>query len=82
MIHSAKSLSPDQRSAIESLLGRSIRDEEQVTLGTLPPVPEWLESIQRDAKARGVDSLSMEEIDAEIAATRRDRLGRENQPGR
>ena len=73
MIHSVKNLSPDQKLAIESLLGRPISDGEQVSVRTLPASPEWLMSIQQDARKKGTDKLTMEEIDAEIAAARRER---------
>jgi hypothetical protein len=78
MIHSVKDLSPDQRHVIESLLGHPVSEEEQVSVNTLPapPVPEWLRSIQQDAKEKGVDRLTAEEIDAEIAAARRERRER------
>ena len=76
MIHSAKDLSPDQRQAIEGLLGRPILDGEQVSVQTVPPSPEWLTEIQRDARAKGTDKLSMEQIDEEIASTRRARRSR------
>lgn len=35
--------------------------------------PEWLQESWRDAKASGLDQLTADEIDAEIAAARRDR---------
>jgi hypothetical protein len=73
MIHSVKDLSPDQKLAIESLLGRPISEDEQVSVRTLPASPEWLMSIQQDAGKKGTDKLTMEEIDAEIAAARRER---------
>jgi len=73
MIHSVKNLSPDQKLAIESLLGRPISEDEQVSVRTLPASPEWLMSIQQDAGKKGTDKLTMEEIDAEIAAARRER---------
>ena len=73
MIHSVKDLSPDQKLAIESLLGRPISEDEQVSVRTLPASPEWLMSIQQDARKKGTDNLTMEEIDAEIAAARRER---------
>jgi len=73
MIHSVKNLSPDQKLAIESLLGRPISEDEQVSVRTLPASPEWLMSIQQDARKKGTDKLTMEEIDAEIAAARRER---------
>ena len=47
---------------------------------TLAPAPDWLKDIQSNAKRRGLDKLTMDDIDAEIAATRRDR--RERQPGK
>ena len=47
---------------------------------TLAPAPDWLKDIQNHAKRRGLDKLTMDDIDAEIAATRRDR--RERHPGK
>jgi hypothetical protein len=83
MIHSVKDLSPDQKLAIESLLGRSlgrsISEGEQVSVRTVPASPEWLTSIQQNARTKGTDKLTMEEIDAEIEAARRERRQR---PGR
>ena len=73
MIHSVKDLSPDQKLAIESLLGRPISEGEQVSVRTVPASPEWLKSIQQDAMLKGTDKLTMEEINAEIAAARRER---------
>jgi hypothetical protein len=82
MIHSVKDLSPDQKLAIESLLGHPISEGEQVSVRTVPSSPDWLTSIQQDAKKKGRDKLTTEEIDAEIANTRRER-GRQpdNDPG-
>lgn len=79
MIHSVKDLSPDQKLAIESLLGRPISEGEQVSVRTVPVSPEWLTSIQQDAMKKGTDKLTMEEIDAEIAAARRERGQRPGQ---
>ena len=79
MIHSVKDLSPDQKLAIESLLGHPISEGEQVSVRTVPASPEWLMSIQKDAGKNGTDKFTMEEIDAEIAAARRERGQR---PGR
>ena len=79
MIHNVKDLSLDQRLAIESLLGRRISEGEQVSVRTVPASPEWLASIQQDAKKKGTDKLTMEEIDAEIAAARRERGRRPGQ---
>jgi hypothetical protein len=79
MIHSVKDLSPDQKLAIESLLGRPISEGEQVSVRTVPASPEWLMSIQQDSKKNSTDKLTMEEIDAEIAAARRERGPRPGQ---
>jgi hypothetical protein len=75
MIRSAKDLSPDQKLAIESLLGHSIGEFEQISVRTLmsSAAPQWLEESWESAKEFGLDQLSMEEIDAEIAAARRAR---------
>jgi hypothetical protein len=79
MIHSVKDLSPDQKLAIESLIGRPISEGEQVSVRTVPASPEWLMSIRQDSKKNGTDKLTMEEVDAEIAAARRERGPRPGQ---
>lgn len=75
MICKAKSLSPDQKSAIESLLGRPVSEDEDISIRTFAgsPIPEWLEKSWRSAAESGVDGLSADEIDAEIASVRRER---------
>ena len=80
MTHKVKDLSPDQRTAIESLLGRSIAENEEISIRTTasPSAPEWLQASWESAKQPGLDQLSMEEIDAEIAAARKAR--RERRP--
>lgn len=80
MIHKAKDLSPEQRTAIESLIGRSLSPHEMISIQSVPFVsaPEWLQESWESAKEQGLDQLSMEEIDAEIAAARKSR--RENPP--
>lgn len=40
---------------------------------TFAPPPDWLEKSWDSAKRHGLDKLTTKEIDAEIAATRRDR---------
>ena len=47
---------------------------------TLAPAPDWLNDIQEDAKSKGLDKLTMTEIDAEITASRRDRRERQQHP--
>jgi hypothetical protein len=79
MMHSVKDLSPGQKLAIESLLGRPISEGEQVSVRMVPASPEWLRSIQQDSRETGTDRLTLEEIDAEIAATRRERAPRPGQ---
>jgi hypothetical protein len=37
MIHKAKDLSPDQRAAIEALLGRPLSEQEEISLRVLQP---------------------------------------------
>jgi hypothetical protein len=79
MIHSVKDLSPDQKQAIESLLGRPILDGEQVSVQTVPPSPDWVTALQQDAKQKDTDKLTMEDIDTEIASARR---ARRTRPGK
>ncbi len=50
----------------------SIRDYVNI----VAPSPDWLKSIQADSKKNGTDKMTMKEIDAEIAATRREMAGR------
>jgi len=52
MIRSAKDLSPDQKEAIERLLGRAIAENEQVSVRTVPsaPPPDWLKQSWGSAK--------------------------------
>jgi hypothetical protein len=78
MIHNAKDLSPEQKFAIESLLGRSVSEDEAISIRSMKSgaVPDWLGQSWESAEPQGLDRLSMEEIDAEIAAeckARRDR---------
>jgi hypothetical protein len=75
MTHKAKDLSPDQKMAIESLLGRSIAENEEITIRatSTPSAPEWLQASWKSAQERGLDQLTLEEIDAEIAAARKTR---------
>ncbi len=75
MTHRAKDLSPDQKLAIESLLGRSIAENEEITIRTnsTPSAPDWLQASWKSAEDQGLDQLSNEEIDAEIAAARKAR---------
>jgi len=80
MILEAKYLSPDQRATIEGLLGRSVAEDEAISLRAteLPAAPDWLQSSWQSARQLGLDQLSMEEIDAEIAAARAERRSRQD----
>jgi hypothetical protein len=73
MIRNAKDLSPDQKLAIESLLGRAVSENEQISVSAVT-LPGWLKEWWESAKQQGLDHLTMDEIDAEIAAARRERL--------
>ena len=79
MIPKAKDLSPDQKTAIESLLGRSVDENEAISIRTLASAsaPEWLQQSWETAKRAGLDRLSVEEIDAEIDAARKARRNRQ-----
>jgi hypothetical protein len=79
MIHKAKDLSPDQKLAIESLLGRSVAEDEAISIRTLVTgsSPEWLQRSWESAKGQGLDRLSTEEIDQEIDAARKARSNRQ-----
>ena len=80
MVHKVKDLSPDQRLAIESLLGRAIGENEKIIIRTADTssATEWLKSSWDSAQEQGLDRLSTEEIDTEIAAVRKARRERPN----
>jgi hypothetical protein len=42
----------------------------------IAPTPDWLKDIGSEAKRKGLNQLSMRQIDAEIAAARRERRQR------
>ena len=79
MITRAKDLSPDQKMTIESLLGRSVAEDEAISIRTMasPSAPEWLQESWNSAKRLGLDQLSPEQIDAEIEAARKARRNRQ-----
>ena len=43
------------------------------SINTIAPTPAWLKAIGDEAKRKGLNKLTMHQIDAEIAATRRER---------
>jgi hypothetical protein len=79
MIHKAKDLSPGQKLAIESLLGRSVAADEAISIRTLSSLsaPQWLQESWESAKQLDLDQLSAEEIEAEIDAARKARRNRQ-----
>jgi hypothetical protein len=60
MIHKARDLSPDQKTAIESLLGRAIAEDEAISIRTTAGIaaPEWLQASWESARQLGLDTLS------------------------
>ena len=61
MICSARELSADQKLVIESLLGRPISEDEQISIRAMTPpsAPEWLEKSWDSAGRLGLDRLSV-----------------------
>ena len=43
---------------------------------TVAPAPDWLQQIGVEAKRKGLNKLTMRQIDAEIASARRERKRR------
>jgi hypothetical protein len=48
MIHKAKDLSPQQKLALESLLGRAISEKEAISIRTLEPPPDMSPERRRE----------------------------------
>lgn len=61
-----------ERNGEPSVLIMSVADFVKI----LAPAPRWLKEIQEEARKKGLDKLTMDEIDAEIAASRRERRQR------
>ncbi len=72
MICKAESLTEEQKTVVESLLGRAVGDGEAISVRVVPEktLPEWLKNSWKSAEELGLDRLTMDEIDAEIAAAR------------
>ena len=47
---------------------------------TIAPPPKWLDEIRAEAKRKGLDKLSMRDIDREIAAYRREQRKKAGKP--
>ena len=73
MIRNAKDLSPGQKAAIESILGRQVLEEETISVRAIPPIPDWLQKAWKGAQERGLDRLTPEDIQDEIDAYRREK---------
>ena len=67
MVHSVKDMSADQRVAVESLLGRQLRDEEKVSIRPIP-VTKDAPSLSRRLEI----SEAMREYFARVDAQRKD----------
>jgi hypothetical protein len=73
MIRSAKELSSQQRVAVESLLGRSISENEPIIVRAVSKPPEWLQQAWQGAKERGLDELTPADIQEEIKTYRQEK---------
>lgn len=49
-------------------------------IDTFAPTPEWLKAIGQEAREKGLNKLTMRQIDAEIAAARRERKSKAAKP--
>lgn len=78
MTYRVKDLSKNQKAAIESLLGRAVSENEEIsiTASADPATPGWLRDSWESARRLNVDQLSVEEIDEEIRKARGDRKDR------
>ncbi len=79
MTYKAKDLSPDQKTAIEALSGRSISENnEAISIRAIvtPSAPIGSRLLWNSAKEQGFDRPSLDEIDAEMEAARKTHLVR------
>lgn len=58
-----------ERRGQPSVIMMSIKDY----IDIIAPTPDWLEAIGAEANKKGLNKLTMRQIDAEIAATRKER---------
>lgn len=49
-------------------------------IDTFAPTPEWLRAIGQEAKEKGLNKVTMRQIDAEIASARRERKSKATKP--
>jgi prevent-host-death family protein len=61
-----------ERRGQPSVIIMSIKDY----IDTVAPTPDWLKAIGQEAKKKGLNKLTMRQIDAEITAARRERRPR------
>lgn len=58
-----------ERRGQPSVIIMSVKDY----IETIAPTPDWLKQIGAEARKKGLNKLSMRQIDAEISAVRRER---------
>lgn len=73
MIRNAKDFSPDQKAAIDSILGRQVAECEAISVRAMASIPEWLKKAGSGARERGLDRPTPDDIQAEIDAYRREK---------
>ena len=61
-----------RRRGLPSVVIMSLNDY----IDIVAPPPKWMKEIHAEAKQKGLDKLTMSQIDAEIAAARRERRQR------
>jgi hypothetical protein len=61
MTHKAKDLSPDQRLAIESLLGRALAENEEIRISAsaVPSAPNWLRRSWETAREQAPQEICL-----------------------
>jgi hypothetical protein len=76
-------LPDEQRAALAAKAHAEGLSAEEYVLRVLERdlMPEWLQKSWESSKQAGLNQLSMEEIDAEIAAARKERREARRQPG-
>jgi hypothetical protein len=57
MVHHVKDLSPDQRHAVENLLGRSVADDESVSIKSVRPAAILPPQLSPEERAEALERL-------------------------
>jgi|HubBroStandDraft_5_1064220.scaffolds.fasta_scaffold401987_1 hypothetical protein len=58
MLHHVKDLSPDQRRTVENLLGRSVADDESVSIKSIRPATILPPQLSPDESVEALDKLN------------------------